>query len=120
MTLRRTTSGLSKISRFSRSVRMCWMSISSTAAWAMFGFVGGVFGLPVAADEVHVVLEHAIGVDDLAADLLFVLGGKAGRVPISKKTFCRDQVWSRLRTMLALLTATPRSTSCSFSSTERS
>ena len=36
--------------------------------------VGGVLGLPVAADEVHFVLEGAVGADRLAADLLFLLG----------------------------------------------
>jgi hypothetical protein len=35
--------------------------------------VGGVFGLPVAADEVHFVLERAVGADGLAVDLLFLL-----------------------------------------------
>ena len=42
-----------------------------------FEVVGGVLGLPVAADEVHGILEGAIGADGLAAravDLLFVLG----------------------------------------------
>lgn len=42
--------------------------------------VGGVFGLPVAADEVHLVLEGAVRADRLAADLLFLLGDEGPAV----------------------------------------
>lgn len=48
-----------------------------------FPVVVGVLGFPIATDEVHFVLEHAVGADRLAVDLLFLLANEGPPVRLA-------------------------------------